>query len=719
VRKPLPTDAEIAELPADGGPEFNRLIHEKSPYLLQHARNPVDWYPWGPEAFAAAKAQDKPVFLSVGYSTCHWCHVMEHESFEDEDVAKLMNASFICVKVDREERPDIDAVYMEVTQAMTGRGGWPMTVIMTAEKEPFFAGTYFPKSARGQRYGMMELVPEIMRAWNEERDKVTQHAATVTKALAERNASTRGDTALSDQTLERAARQLADNFDAEHGGFRSAPKFPVPHNLRFLLRWAQRSGDEQALAMVEKTLHGMRVGGMYDHVGYGFHRYSTDRSWFLPHFEKMLYDQALLALAYTEAWQVTGKDEYRRVADEVFTYVTRDMTSPEGGFYSAEDADSEGEEGLFYLWKPEELVEVLGEEDGKFAARVWNVVPGGNFADQATGQKTGDSILHFQQSVAEIAGTEGLSVEEFEARLEGIRTRLFENREGRIHPLKDDKVLADWNGLMIAAFAYAARAFDEPAYAQTARKAADFVLDKLVDEGGRLRKRYRTGSVDFDGLLEDYAFVIWGLIEVFQTTQDAHYLERALALQKILDDQFWDDEVGGYFLTPDDGEALIVRTKEIYDGAIPSGNSVACLNLLRLGRLTGESEFEHRADEVLQAFSGSVAAGPSNYTQLLLALDFQVGPSLEIVVAGSRDAADTRAMLRELERGFVPNKVVVLRPDEGAEAVQKLAPYTEYQTSIDGKATAYVCQNFTCQRPTTDVEQMLANVKAGLEPADD
>ncbi len=712
VRHPLPTAEEIAKLPPDGGPEFNRLVHEKSPYLLQHARNPVDWFPWGAEAFERAAAEDKPVFLSIGYSTCHWCHVMEHESFEDEEVAALMNANFVCIKVDREERPDLDQVYMTVTQQLTGSGGWPMTVLLTPEKRPFYAGTYFPKSGRFGRPGMMELVPALANAWQNRREEVLKNAETITSELARASGGSPGVKPTA-ATLDLCYAELVSRYDPERGGFGRAPKFPTPHNLRFLLRYHARSGEEQALTMVEATLREMRRGGIWDHVGFGFHRYSTDREWLLPHFEKMLYDQALIATACIEAAQATGNREYERTAREIFTYVLRDMTSPEGAFYSAEDADSEGEEGLFYLWTPEELVQALGADDGALAIRVFGVEKGGNFTDQASGQKTGESILHLPAELATVAKREKLELPALEERLESIRARLFALREGRVHPLKDDKVLTDWNALMISALARAASAFGDEGYARAASRAADFLLAKLRDEKGRLYKRYRAGEASLDGVLDDYSYTVAALIDLYEAVFDERYLQAAVELDGAMRAHFWDERRGGLFLAADDGEALIVRSKECYDGALPSGNSVAAMNFLRLARLTGDEDLSEQADAVFGAFGGDVSRSPSGTTELMLALDFAVGPSHEVVIVGDRGSPDTRALLSELRAGFLPNKVVLFRPaGEADPAIARLAPFVSPQQALGGKATAYVCRDFTCEAPTNDPARMLANLRA-------
>lgn len=710
-RKALPTPEELEELPPDGGPEYNRLVFEKSPYLLQHAGNPVDWYPWGEAAFEKAKQEDKPVFLSIGYSTCHWCHVMEHQSFEDSTVAALMNEAFVNIKVDREERPDIDQLYMSVCQAMTGSGGWPLTIIMAPDKKPFFAGTYFPKQSQGGRIGMLDLVPRVKEMWETQRDKLLESANEVTQFL-QRHAANPAGEALTDSVLNTAFHQLGSRYDEGHGGFGTAPKFPSPHNFMFLLRYWYRTGDEKALQMVEKTLHEMRLGGIFDHVGFGFHRYSTDQQWLLPHFEKMLYDQAMLAMAYVETFQATGKEEYARTAHEIFTYVLRDMTSPDGAFYSAEDADSEGEEGLFYIWTPEEIKDVLGEEDGQFVIELFNVQEGGNFVEQATGKKTGRSILHLTKSFSEIADSLAQAESEIRERWENARQKLFAAREERVHPLKDDKILTDWNGLMIAALAKGATVLDEPKYADAAQRATDFILQKLRDDEGRLLKRFRQGEAGLPAHADDYAFLVWGLLELYETAFDVEHLQTAIELNETMLNHFWDDRNGGLFFTADSLEELPARTKEIYDGAIPSANSVAALNLLRIGRITAQPDLEEKALAIGRAFAEQIKRAPSGHTQFMSALSFAFGPSFEIVIAGVPEGNDTAAMLQALRREYVPNKVVLLRPaGDDTPPISEIAEFTASQTSRDGKATAYVCQNYACKAPSTDVEEMVELLK--------
>ena len=691
----------------------NHLRNETSPYLRQHADNPVDWYPWGLEAFEKAQQEDKPVFLSIGYSTCHWCHVMAHESFEHPEVAKLMNETFVSIKVDREERPDIDSVYMKACQVMRGTGGWPLTVILTPDKKPFFAATYVPRESRFGLEGLTELIPRIRDVWATRRAEAVSLSDRITGLLQQTRQDTAGED-LGEATLKLAFEQLAGSFDEQHGGFSAAPKFPTPTNLLFLLRYWKRSGDAKALDMVEKTLQAMRRGGIYDHVGFGFHRYSTDSQWLLPHFEKMLYDQAMVAMAYTEAYQATRKEDYRQTAREIFTYVLRDMTGPEGGFFSAEDADTEGEEGKFYLWTQEQVREALGDGEADLVNKVFNVQKDGNFAGEATGKKNGANILHLMKPLEEIASDLNLSPKELRARLNAARQRLFSYRDKRVHPMKDDKVLTDWNGLMIAALAKGAQAFDDPQYAKVACGAADFILGSMRKADGRLWHRHRGQWTGVDASLPDYAFLVWGLIELYEATFDTTHLRFALELTGDMVKHFWDKHGGGLYLVPDDGEALLVRKKDIHDTALPSANSVAMLNLLRLARLTGNPDLEEKAAELGRAFSGSVKDSPAAHTQLMVALDFAIGPSYEVVIAGKSRAEDTEAMARELRRRFLPNKVVLFnRSGRQPSEIAKLAEFTKNQSSIGGKATAYVCVNHGCKSPTTDINKMLELLNAG------
>jgi uncharacterized protein YyaL (SSP411 family) len=674
---------------------------------LQHADNPVDWYPWGPEAFEKAHKENKPIFLSIGYSTCHWCHVMAHESFEDPEVARLMNDAFVSIKVDREERPDIDNIYMTVCQMMTGSGGWPLTIIMTPDKSPFFATTYIPRESRFGRMGMLELIPRIVEMWSSQRNESLRLADHIASELQKLSSMGPGD-ALDDSILHRAYTELEQSFDERYAGFGDAPKFPTPHNLLFLLRYWKRTGNDRALEMVGRTLTALRQGGIYDHVGFGFHRYSVDSQWHVPHFEKMLYDQALLAIAYTEGFQVTGKEIYRQTAREIFAYVTRDMTAPEGGFYSAEDADSEGEEGKFYLWTLDEIETFLGKEEAKAVVKVFNIGRGGNFIDQATGKRTGANVLHVQKPIPDHALDLKTNEQELLERIEGARVKLFTHRRERVRPHKDDKILADWNGLMIAAFAKGAQVFGDSIYIDTARKAADFIIRNMRTSDARLLHRYRDGQATIPAYLDDYAFLIWGLLELYEATFDVTYLNVAVDLHADMIEHFWDEESGGFYFTADDAESLLVRQKRIYDGAVPSGNSVAMLNLLRLGRMTARTDLEEKAERIGRAFSRSVMQAPSAYAQLMSAVDFGQGPSYEVIIVGDSQADGTRTMINALMSRFQPNKVVLLKPTEQKMPdIVRVAPFVQTYTSIDNKTTAYVCLNYQCTLPTTDVREML------------
>ena len=678
---------------------INRLISERSPYLLQHAYNPVDWHSWSEEAFRLANQEDKPVFLSIGYSTCHWCHVMAHESFEDPEVARLINDAFVPIKVDREERPDIDQIYMAACQMMTGRGGWPLTIIMTPEKKPFFAATYIPKEGRFGSLGLQELIPHIKDLWANDRDRLLNSAEKISANLSQIR-TPRMSAALDESVLTRAYEGLFQLFDPQSGGFGSAPKFPTPHNLLFLLRYWKRTGDFSALEMVNTTLQSMRMGGIYDHVGFGFHRYSTDTRWFAPHFEKMLYDQALLTIAYVEAYQATHEEEYSTVVREILSYVLRDMTSEEGGFYSAEDADSEGVEGKFYLWSAEELKAILDENEFSLLSKLFDLPEGGNF-------ERGLNILALRAFLKDAASVLQWPEKDLLERVEEIRLKLFGIREKRVRPYKDDKILTDWNGLMIAAMAEAASALDEPDYSNGAKIAADFILNNMRLPNGRLQHRYRVDP-GIQANLDDYSFMVWGLIELYEAIFDIKYLQAALDLNKIMTDHFWDRDLGGFYFSPDDGEQLLVRQKEIYDGAVPSGNSVAMLNLLRLSRLTGDHQYEKLADKIGTAFSGQVRKQPAAYTMLMSSLDFGLGPSREVVVVGNPWAQDTLKMLKALRSRFLPNKVIVFVPlGEKSPDIHRFAEFTKVLSAIGGSATAHVCADHTCNLPTADVTRMM------------
>ena len=685
----------------DNNPEkqyVNRLAKESSPYLLQHKNNPVDWYPWGDEAFQKALELNRPIFLSIGYSTCHWCHVMEEESFEDEQVAQLLNDNFISIKVDREERPEIDHLYMTVCQAMTGKGGWPLTIIMTPDKYPFFAGTYFPKKGRMGRPGMIELLPAISDAWVNKKDELIQSANQIKKYLIDSNNKELGDQ-LNQLILTNTNSQFIDRYDKTHGGFGTKPKFPSPHNLIYLLRYHNMSGDKTSLLMVEKTLQEMRLGGIFDHVGFGFHRYSTDTEWILPHFEKMLYDQAMLTLAYTEAYQITNNQLYKDTAEEILYYVQRNMTDKRGGFYSAEDADSEGEEGLFYLWTIDEIKNILSNVESELLINTYGLNKEGNYDDEATGNRTEKNILYLKEPINNI---------ELKNRLNQIIKKLYQARKKRIHPLKDDKILTDWNGLMIAAYAKAGVVFNSDDYTQQAEKSAQFILNNLTDNNGRLLKRYRDGNAGVDAHLDDYAFFIWGLLELYEATFNVTYLSEAIQLSNIMVDEFWDVTNGGFFLGSENSEKLIVRAKTGYDGAMPSGNSVAAMNCSKLNRITGETKWAEISDKIFITFSNEIQQTPSGYASMVNAFLFNTDNPKEIVIVGSGKDSDTISAIEKIKSEYVPNKVIIFKDtDDELNKLSPLAKWTVTQETIDEKTTYYICQDFACKIPTTDLNLAL------------
>lgn len=683
-------------------PHSNRtpiaLIREKSPYLLQHAHNPVNWMPWSEEAFAKAKAENKPVFLSIGYSTCHWCHVMAHESFEDQEVADLLNANYVPIKVDREERPDIDHIYMTVCQELTGQGGWPLTVFLTPDKKPFYVGTYFPKRQKWGRPGLIETLTQLTNYWDNDREKVLASSEKVTEHIQPHFLSHKKGF-LSEETLQKAYSQFKDTYDHTYGGFGESPKFPTPHNYLFLLREYKRTGDTKALEMVETTLKAMHTGGIYDHLGYGFSRYSVDERWLVPHFEKMLYDNALLAYAYLETYQVTQNAYYARVAREIFHYVERVMTSPEGGFYSAEDADSEGVEGKFYVWTVEEITDVLGEEDAELFCAVYDVTPNGNFE--------GNSILNLiQRDVREIGRIYGLTVEQLEEKIAPMRQKLFAAREERVHPHKDDKVLTAWNGLMIAALAKGAAVLQEPHYLDTAQRAMQMIETHLVNDKGRLLARFRDGEANFLGYLDDYAFIVWALHELYMASGDVDFLERATTWIDQAIDLFWDEQSDGFFFYGTDAEQLIARPKEIYDGALPSGNSVMAFNLIRHSRLTGQEKAGACAERQLQAFSESINHYPAGFSFFLLALQLAVGKSQEIVLAEGDDVEAFGEMVSKVQQAHLPFAVYVLTGKDTQDRLAAVSPAHQGKGPLDGKSAAYVCENFACRQPVTDAQAL-------------
>ncbi|MGA1822089.1 MAG: thioredoxin domain-containing protein [Thermoplasmatota archaeon] len=664
----------------------NRLISEKSPYLLQHANNPVDWFPWGEEAFKKARDEDKPIFLSIGYSTCHWCHVMERESFEDPRVAHLMNRIFVSIKVDREERPDIDAVYMRASQISTGSGGWPLTVLMTSQGKPFFLGSYIPRDDRFGMTGLIKLMERVEYLWSERREHLIESSDSIGSALSKKLPK-RGE-GFSDDMSDAAADHLMRTHDSDFGGFGSPPKFPSPHQLLFLMRYWNENRDDGILNAVVRTLTSMRRGGIYDHVGSGFHRYSTDQKWILPHFEKMLYDQAMHIQAYLEGYQITGSDLFRTTVEDIVEYVIRDLGSPEGGFYSSEDADSEGEEGKFYTWTVEEVEHVLGREKGKEFALEFNMERGGNFRDEASGKTVGSNILHLIGS----DGT-GNNREELQA--------LFIRRCSRVRPSRDDKVLADWNGMMISAAAKAGRVLGRKDFIERASLAADFILDMMWKNESGLYHRYRDGETAVRGFLDDYAQFILSLLDLYESTFDVRYLREAIALTDEMIGRFRDPREGGFFRTQHDGEILISRDKDAYDGAYPSGNSAAMDVLVRVGKMMGRRDLLNMASEMGRTFSSTLHHAPWAHTYLLCGFIHAMRPSKEILIIGPEDDDNTMKLL-EAVRGFYNpgGAAAYVRP--GDLEIGKILPLSGDAVMIDGKPTAYVCSGWRCDVPTTD-----------------
>ncbi len=707
----------------------NRLISEKSPYLLQHSDNPVDWYPWGDEAFEAAKKEDKPIFLSIGYSTCHWCHVMERESFEVPEVAAVINQYFIPIKVDREERPDIDNIYMTAVTAMTGRGGWPLTVLLTPDKKPFFGGTYFPPQAKFGSPGLVDIMNSVGEAWANDRDRLIQSSDSITKSLEEQLMQNGAKRSLTKDVLEKTFRQFEQMYDPHYGGFGSAPKFPTSHNLSFLLRYWKRTDHAEALDMVENTLLKMAQGGMYDHIGGGFHRYSTDQQWQVPHFEKMLYDQAILARTYLEAYQITKNKDYAQVARETFDYVLRDMRHSQGGFFSAEDADSfdpdqydksstqegrEKKEGSFYLWRMAEVADILGQEHAEIFNYHFGIAPNGNAHHDPHSEFTGKNIVFIDKSLKEAAEHFKKDVSEIKLSIQSSREKLFEKREGRPRPHLDDKVLVDWNGLMISSLSFGARVLNEPRYKQAAEASAQFILKHMVDRDGRLLHRYRDGDAAIMGTIEDYAFFIHGLLDLYEATFDIEYLKCSVDFADDMVKLFWDKENGGFYFTADDAEKLLFRQKEIYDGAIPSGNSMAALDLVRLTHLTLGEKWEKKLGEIFEAFAGQIITSPSNYAQMMMAYDFAIGPSMEIIIAATPDESDVEAIVQEIYERFLPKKVVLLRSTKkGSEDIVTLAPFIDGQLPIAGQTTIYVCENYMCKFPIRGLEKFKTFLDVG------
>jgi len=636
---------------------------------------------------------------------------MARESFEDPEIGRLMNDTFVSIKVDREERPDLDNVYMTVCQLMTGSGGWPLTIIMTPDKKPFFAGTYLAKESGYGRQGLKDLILNVKELWNTKPEEIYASASRLFDALKKISHTSSGD-GLNRDVLDRCYQNLSTNFDEIYGGFGKSPKFPVAHNLLFLLRYWKRSKKDRALKMVTETLDSMRNGGVYDQLGFGFHRYSVDQEWLIPHFEKMIYDQAMMSMVYIEAFQATGEEKYKNTACEIFEYILRDMKSPEGVFYSAEDADSEGVEGKFYVWTKDEIIEILGKEDGELTSKVFDITNIGNFVEESSGEKKYVNTLHLENSIEDVAEISHISPKYLEDKVEKIRTKLSEHREKRVHPHKDDKILTDWNGLMIASLAKGSQVFNEEKYLKAAIDMANFILLKM-EKTKRLLHRYREGESAIAGNLDDYAFMIYGLLELFEASFNVDYLKSALSLNKTLLNHFWDFETGGFYFTPDDGEEVLVRKKEIYDGAVPSGNSIMMLNLLKLAQLTENEEFKDKALQLEKAFSETVKKIPTGFTGFLCALDFRIGPSYEIVIAGNRGDEKTEAFIESIRKNYIPNETLVLNSDDEIKELLKIIPSLENKKICNNTTTAYICSEGSCKTPTGDLNTVLEilNVK--------
>ena len=674
----------------------NRLATETSPYLLQHAHNPVDWYPWGEDAFVKAKAEDKPILLSVGYSACHWCHVMEHESFENEQIAGLMNRLFVNIKVDREERPDVDEIYMNAVQMLTGRGGWPMTVFLTPDGKPFYGGTYFPPEDRHNIPAFPRVLAGIAQAYREKPADVAKSTAEILsrlEQLAQRQQTTRP---LDVSVLEKTAEGLAQHYDETHGGIGQAPKFPNSSVFSLFLRQAHATGNQRYLNMTTHTLRKMAQGGMYDHLGGGFHRYSVDERWLVPHFEKMLYDNALLARLYLEGYQASGDPFFRQVVEEILAYVEREMMSPEGGFYSTQDADSEGVEGKFFVWDQDEVMRILGDDVGEIFCRYYDVTDVGNFEHK--------NILHPTLEMAQLARLFQRDVDETTQLIARAKDTLFAVREQRVKPGRDDKILTSWNGLMISAFAEAYKVLGHPGYLEVARRSIHFVQTALCREG-RLLRSYKDGQAKFNAYLDDYACFSAALLDVYEATFEPEYLDRAVAFTDVLLARFWDAQEGGFFFTSSDHEALISRSKSAFDGSVPSGNSVAVSVLLRLYYATEKQDYLTKAEMLLRLFYDALEQNPFGFSNMLCGLDFYLRRPQEIVLLGDPADTETKALLQNIHASFTPNKTLLcldpsLPPQHGVPG------FLEGKTRIDDRLTAYVCHNFSCSLPVTRWEEL-------------
>jgi len=668
----------------------NRLINEKSPYLIQHAYNPINWYPWGEEAFEEAKKENKPIFLSIGYSTCHWCHVMAHESFEDENVAAILNKFFISIKLDREERPDIDSVYMTVCQALTGAGGWPLTIIMTPEQKPFFAGTYFPKTSRYGMPGLLQILESVATQWKNSKEKLINSSDNILKELGKFFVSESNGTKVSEDNLKNGYNQLLKIFDIKYGGFGPAPKFPTPHKLMFLLRYYKMYDETNALEMVETTLNSMYRGGLFDHIGYGFSRYSTDDKYLVPHFEKMLYDNALLVISYLEAYEITKNPLYKEVSIKTLEYVFRELTNDEGGFYCAQDADSEGEEGKYYVFTPDEIKIILGEEDGDYFNEYYDITEDGNFEGMNIPNLIKNNNYDKKDEKISILGQNVLD---------------YRNERYSLH--KDDKILTSWNGLMIAALSKAYKVLEDERYLEHAKKTVDFIYDNLIDSEERLFARYRDKESKHKGILDDYAFLTYGLIELYESSYEISYLKKAIKLTENMIDLFFDENNAGFFLYGKDSEKLIARPKELFDGAIPSGNSVAAYNLIRLARITGKSLFEEIANDQLNYIAGAIEDSEINYSFFLIASSFALNKTKELICV-IKDESEKEKLKDTLSEMQTFNLTVIIKNEENSSELEDLIPYTKDYVLKEDKATYYLCEGNSCFPPTNDLNDILA-----------
>ena len=686
----------------------NRLITQQSPYLLQHAYNPVDWYPWCSEAFLRAEKENKPIFLSIGYSTCHWCHVMEKESFEDPEIAAYLNENFICIKVDREERPDIDGIYMLGCQLLTGGGGWPLTAITNYDKKPFFIGTYFPKKSSFGRPGLLTILQNIVAHWQTKKEELLTSSEDIFKSL--NKSFSVSHNVLDNSIVKEAFSSLKKNYDREFGGFGMAPKFPSPHNLTFLMRYHNFSKDQTALDMAFDTLRAMRSGGIYDHIGYGFHRYSTDREWLVPHFEKMLYDQALTATAFIEAYLASKDDFFKDTAVQIFEYVFIEMTSPEGGFFSAEDADSENVEGKFYLWKKSEFYNILTKEEADFYCKVYNIEGEGNYDPEGNSELY--NIPHLTESYRQLAKESNLSLYDFETYVNRLNNKLFLERRKRTHPYKDDKILTDWNAIMISVLTKAYIAFNVPKYIDAAETAINFIFNNLFTADGSLLHMYRSGTSQINGFIDDYAFLIKALLDLFDATHKPVYINKAIELQEYFHSHFWDKDSGGFFKTSDLTSEFPIRQKEVFDGAIPSGNSTSLQNLLRLYHYTTEPQYFEQAEILTRVFATFINSYPVGYTHFILGMLFMQHNAFDIIVAFDKYDANEKLLVYEIRERYIPFKVLIVLTPDNRDELTKTLPYLSNYTSIGHNPGIYICKDFKCSLPVTSIEEFDIIIKS-------